>query len=44
MQWNERPPVVRSRFVSPQRRRFDPRSLPVAVAHLFLVRCINAVA
>lgn len=38
MQWSERPPVLRARFVSLQRPRFDLRSLPVAVAHLGLVR------
>ena len=38
MRWSERPPVVRSRFPSLQPFRVDPRSLPVAVAHLVLVR------
>jgi hypothetical protein len=39
MRWSERPPAVRSRSARLVRLHCDPRSLPVAVAHLVLVRC-----
>ena len=38
MRWSERPPAVRSHFEWLGRLRSGPRSLPVAVAHLVLVR------
>src|SRR6266403_470030 len=37
--WSERPPVVRSRLALLAPLHFGSRSLSVAVAHLFLVRC-----
>jgi hypothetical protein len=36
--WSERPPAARSRLASLKRLHFEPRSLPVAVAQLVLVR------
>ena len=44
MRWSERPPAVRSRFASLPPRRFEPRALSVAVAHLILVRWTRAEA
>ena len=41
MRWSERPPVLCSRFPSLQPRRFGPRSLSVAGAHLVLVRSMR---
>ena len=41
MRWSERPPAVRSRFSSLQPVRSSPCALPVAVAHLVLVRRNN---
>jgi hypothetical protein len=38
MRWSERPPAVRLRFASLQRLRCGLHPLPVAVAHLGLVR------
>jgi TonB family protein len=38
MRWSERSPAVRSRFPWLGRLHFEPRTLPVAVAHLVLVR------
>jgi hypothetical protein len=41
MRWSERPPVARLRFHWLGRAHRDPRSLPVAVAHLILVRSMR---
>src|SRR4051812_22655194 len=41
MRWSERPPAVRSDFSWPQPVHLDRRSLPVAVAHLALVRSMR---
>src|SRR6266568_4006210 len=42
MRWSERPPAVRSQLAWLPHLHFEPRSLPVAVAQLVLVRRCRA--
>src|SRR5687767_11424772 len=41
MRWSERPPALRLRSASLRPLRSGPRSFPVAVAHLILVRSMR---